>query len=54
MSNPERPLRESQPESVDQPSQGPNLVVLYSILAIALLVAIGIAVFIVLPFYHRR
>lgn len=38
----------------DEPSKGPNLVLLYSILALALLVAIGLAVSIVLPFYHRR
>lgn len=37
----------------DEPSKGPNLVLLYSILALALAVAIGLAVFIVLPFYHR-
>ena len=62
MSNPEpqRPedLRSVQSESVssagEEPSKGPNLVLLYSILALALIVAIGIAVFIVLPFYHRR
>jgi hypothetical protein len=38
----------------DEPSKGPNLVLLYSILALALAVAIGLAVSIVLPFYHRR
>ncbi len=38
----------------EEPSKGPSLVLLYSILALALLVAMGLAVFIVLPFYHRR
>ena len=38
----------------EEPSKGPNLIVLYSILALALAVAIGLAVFIVLPFYHRH
>ena len=34
--------------------QGPNLVLLYSLIALALAVAIGLAVLIVLPFYQRR
>ena len=38
----------------DEPSQGPNLVLLYSLIALALAVAIGLAVLIVLPFYQRR
>lgn len=33
---------------------GPNLVLVYSLLALALLAAIGIAVLIVLPFYRRH
>jgi hypothetical protein len=45
---------EIEPSSEDEPSNGPNLVLLYSFLALALAVAIGIAVSIVLPFYHRR
>lgn len=39
---------------VPKPSGGPNLVVLYSLIAAALLVAIGLAALIVLPFYQRR
>lgn len=38
----------------DTPSQGPNLVLLYSLIALALAVAIGLAAIIVLPFYQRR
>ena len=38
----------------EEPSKGPSLVLMYSVLAFALLVAMGLAVFIVLPFYHRR
>ncbi len=34
--------------------QGPNLALLYSLIALALVTAIAIAVLIVLPFYHRR
>jgi hypothetical protein len=35
-------------------SDGPNLVLLYSLIALALAVAMGLAVLIVLPFYMRR
>jgi hypothetical protein len=38
----------------EQPSQGPNLVLLYSLIALALAVAIGLALLIVWPFYVRR
>jgi hypothetical protein len=37
----------------DEPS-GLNLKLAYSLLAIALVAAICIALFIVMPFYHRR
>lgn len=35
-------------------SQGPNLILLYSLIALALAVAIALAALIVLPFYQRR
>lgn len=38
----------------DEPSSGPNLVLIYSLIALALVTAIGFAVLIVLPFYLRR
>lgn len=38
----------------DQGGSGPNLVLMYSLIALALVAAIGFAVMIVLPFYHRR
>ena len=38
----------------DPPSPGPNLVLLYSLIALALIVAIGLALTIVMPFYHRH
>jgi hypothetical protein len=41
-------------EEDDEPSKGPNLVLIYSLLGAALLFAMGLAVLIVLPFYHRR
>ncbi len=41
-------------DAVEEPSQGPSLTLLYSLLALALLVATGFAALIVLPFYRRR
>ncbi len=38
----------------DRPSTGPNLTLIYTLIALALIAAIGFAVLIVLPFYHRR
>jgi hypothetical protein len=59
MSDSERPRTgsggkppQSLPES--QPAQGPSLTLLYGLLALALAAAIGFALMIVLPFYHRR
>lgn len=50
MSDPQPPDDEDQ----DQPSKGPSLTLLYSLIALALLIATGFAALIVLPFYHRR
>jgi hypothetical protein len=38
----------------DEPAQGPSLTLLYSLIALALFAAIGLALMIVIPFYHRR
>ncbi|HUB30671.1 MAG TPA: hypothetical protein VL967_13285 [Terracidiphilus sp.] len=38
----------------DDRAPGPNLTLLYSLVGIALLAAIAIATFIVLPFYRHR
>ncbi len=54
MSNPERPPAGSSDDSQDSPSQGPSLTLLYSLIALALAAAIGLALMIVLPFYHRK
>jgi len=49
MSDPVKPEQENgEPEST-----GPSLTLLYSLIALALVIAIGFAVLIVLPFYHR-
>lgn len=42
------------PESSKDEPQGPNLTLIYSLIGLALLVAVGIAALIVLPFYQRR
>jgi putative ABC transport system permease protein len=52
MSNPQPPPPAPEPE--DPPSKGPSLILLYSLIALALLAAIGFALLIVLPFYNRR
>jgi len=53
-SSPEEP---EDPESSGQnsaPNPGPNLVLMYSLIAFALAAAIGLALLVVMPFYHRR
>jgi hypothetical protein len=59
MSDPEsQPARSEadppQTPSEDKPCQGPSLTLIYSLIALALAAAIGFAMMIVLPFYHRR
>ncbi|MGA2250075.1 hypothetical protein [Terracidiphilus sp.] len=34
--------------------QGPNLVLIYGLIALGFLIAFGCAALVVLPFYHRR
>jgi len=41
-------------EEEDGHNKGLNLTLLYGLLALALAAAIGLALLIVLPFYHRR
>ncbi len=54
MSSPEQLPPRQPSEEDDAPSSGPSLVLLYSLLGLALVTAIIVAIFIVLPFYHRR
>ncbi len=45
------------PEETGEPEEhgsGPNLALIYGLIALALVAAIAVAAFIVLPFYHRR
>jgi len=48
------PSRDPSLDSEDDVAKGPNLALIYSLIALALAVAIGFAALIVLPFYHRR
>jgi hypothetical protein len=44
----------SEDEQDGEPSSGPSLTLLYSLIGLAMAVAIGLALLIVLPFYYRR
>jgi len=50
------PRREAEPQepSNNESTRGPNLILLYSLIALALAAAIGLAALIVRPFYLRR
>jgi hypothetical protein len=50
------PLPDPQPPTSDpdEGSSGPSLTLLYSLIGLALIAAIGFALLIVAPFYHRR
>jgi hypothetical protein len=52
MSEPEQ--RDIGAEEADKDANGPNLKLLYSLIALALAAAIAIAAMIVLPFYRRH
>ena len=54
MSEPEREPARSGNDHEEDPGNGPNLLLLYGLLVLALAAAIGFALLIVLPFYHRR
>ncbi len=45
-----RPGANNDPEA---PMQGVNLKLIYSLIALAIVAALAVAFFIVLPFYHR-
>jgi hypothetical protein len=53
MSDTKKSEQESEPILEDNP-KGLNLTLAYSLLAAAIVAAMCIALFIVLPFYHRR
>jgi len=49
-----KPGNSQTPATHEEDNPGPNLTLLYSLIALALFAAIGLALLIVLPFYHRR
>jgi hypothetical protein len=51
---PRKPAQIDLDDEDEQESKGPNLFVLYAILAFGLLAAMGFAAMIVYPFYVRR
>jgi len=59
MSDPNRELEDRelaphQAEEEEPRSTGPNLTLIYSLIALAIAAAIGVALTIVMPFYHRH
>ncbi len=54
MSNAPQLAPDSADNQEERPSQGPSLTLLYSLIALALAAAIGFALLIVMPFYHRH
>jgi hypothetical protein len=58
MSDPEQqpasPPSNSEADVEDSASHGPSLTLIYSLIALALIAAIGFAMLIMLPFHHRR
>ena len=54
MSDPDKAASIRHGGDEEQTSPGPNLKLVYSLIALALGVALGVAALIVLPFYQRR
>jgi hypothetical protein len=50
--NPPEPDHSGSHEETSRP--GPNLILIYGLIALAMLAAIAVAAFIVLPFYNHR
>lgn len=54
MNDANRPDTPPEENDTDKAPRGVNLVVVYGVMLFALLLAIGLATLIVLPFYNRR
>jgi hypothetical protein len=54
MSDPKRPPAPADENDADEAPRGVNLTLIYGIMLAALLIAIGLATLIILPFYHGR
>ena len=52
--NPNTGPRRPKTNDADKAPRGVNLALIYGVMLVALLIAIGLATLIVLPFYHRR
>ena len=50
----EKPSISRSEEAESEKAQGPNLILIYSLLGLAFVAALAIAAFIVLPFYRHR
>ena len=50
----EKNLKPGASNDPEAPMQGVNLKLIYSLIALAILAAIAVAFFIVLPFYHQQ
>lgn len=54
MNDPDRQPAPAEENDPDKAPRGINLALIYGLMLVALLIAIGLATLIVLPFYHRR
>jgi hypothetical protein len=54
MSDSGRPPRDEKRDCDDEPSRGPSLTLIYSLILLALIAATAIAAMIVYPFYKAR
>jgi len=54
MSDPRPPRGDNAEHHPGEPPRSVNLVLIYGLMFLALLIAIGLATLIVLPFYNRR
>ena len=52
--NEEKPSIATSDETGEEPKRGPNLILVYSLIVLAMIVATVIAAFVVLPFYRHR
>jgi hypothetical protein len=49
----EKKVKPGESNDPEQPMQGVNLKLIYSLIALAIIAAMAVAFFIVLPFYHH-
>jgi hypothetical protein len=54
MNDPKRPPASAEENDADKAPRAVNLTLIYGIMLVALLIAIGLATLIIQPFYHGR